>query len=247
VQAQLQTLYGSVDNVELFVGGLAENHAAGSSIGSTFGAIIADQFQRVRDGDRLWYQNIFSGSDLKGIQNTTLADLIRENTTTTNVQNKVFDFQPTISGRVIVSLSGAGGHGGIQIGLPGILVNLEDSSGNVVATTHTTQGGNYTFSGMSLGTYRVSIVTPSKLLHVVQNDLQVGVTTGAASSPINFSLRLNLGSSGNPGNQQSDPPATGHPGSGNGGGGGVGGGNTQGSGTQGNRPGGHSDGPSGRR
>src|SRR5262249_14998304 len=64
VQAGLQQLYGSVNNVELFVGGLAENHAAGSSVGSTFGAIIADQFESLRDGDRLWYQNIFSGSDL---------------------------------------------------------------------------------------------------------------------------------------------------------------------------------------
>ncbi len=93
VQADLQSLYGSVDNVELFVGGLAENHAPGSSVGSTFGAIIADQFESIRDADRLWYQNIFSGADLKAIQNITLADLISANTSTTNLQSDVFFFQ----------------------------------------------------------------------------------------------------------------------------------------------------------
>src|SRR5262249_48359751 len=60
LQAELKHLYGNVNNVELFVGGLAEDHAAGSSMGPTFRAIIANQFERVRDGDRMWYQNIFS-------------------------------------------------------------------------------------------------------------------------------------------------------------------------------------------
>ncbi len=78
VQAQLETLYGNdVNKVELFVGGLVEDHATGSSVGQTFGAIIANQFERTRDGDRLWYQNIFSGRQLADIQNTTLADIIR--------------------------------------------------------------------------------------------------------------------------------------------------------------------------
>ena len=55
-----------MNNVELFVGGLAEDHAPGSSMGPTFQAIIANQFERIRDGDRLWYQNIFSGARSEG-------------------------------------------------------------------------------------------------------------------------------------------------------------------------------------
>ncbi len=93
VQAQLQQLYGSVDNVELFVGGIVEDHVRGSSLGATFQAIIANQFERIRDGDRLWYQNIFSGAQLRAIQNTTLADIIRANTNTFNLQDNVFQFQ----------------------------------------------------------------------------------------------------------------------------------------------------------
>ena len=64
LQGELEQVYGTVDKVELFVGGLAEDHATGSSMGATFQAIIANQFERVRDGDRLWYQNIFTGANL---------------------------------------------------------------------------------------------------------------------------------------------------------------------------------------
>jgi hypothetical protein len=34
------------------VGGLAETHLPGSSLGATFTRIIVDQFTRLRDGDR---------------------------------------------------------------------------------------------------------------------------------------------------------------------------------------------------
>ena len=40
------------DNVELFPGGVAEDVMDGARIGPTFVCIIADQFKRLRDGDR---------------------------------------------------------------------------------------------------------------------------------------------------------------------------------------------------
>lgn len=44
------------DNVELFVGGIAEDVVDGGRIGPTFVCIIADQFKRLRDGDRYtWF------------------------------------------------------------------------------------------------------------------------------------------------------------------------------------------------
>ena len=44
--------------VELFVGGLAEDPASGGSmVGPTFQAIIAQQFENLADGDPLFYQN----------------------------------------------------------------------------------------------------------------------------------------------------------------------------------------------
>jgi peroxidase len=90
LQQRLKHVYGTVDNIDLWVGGLAEDHVAGSSMGETFQAIIADQFARLRDGDRFWYENIFTGEQLQLIESTTLADVIERNTTVQGLQDDVF-------------------------------------------------------------------------------------------------------------------------------------------------------------
>lgn len=95
VAAKLEALYGTVDNIDLWVGGLAEDHLPGSSMGETFTAIIVDQFQRLRDGDRFWYQNIFSGDVLKEIHETTLSDVIERNSEVSGLQDHVF-FAPSV-------------------------------------------------------------------------------------------------------------------------------------------------------
>ncbi len=56
VQANLAAAYETVDDVEVWVGGLAEPHVPGAMVGETFRAILADQFERLRDGDRFWYR-----------------------------------------------------------------------------------------------------------------------------------------------------------------------------------------------
>ncbi len=103
LQSELQSLYGNVNNVELIVGGLAEDHVPGSAMGPTFQAIIANQFERTRDGDRLWYQNTFSGAALQAINDTTLADVIEENSSVTNLQPNVFFFDASASPQVKAS------------------------------------------------------------------------------------------------------------------------------------------------
>src|SRR5207249_9311881 len=54
LQQKLKDLYGSVNNIDLWVGAMAEDHVRGSSLGPLARRIIADQFQRLRDGDRFW-------------------------------------------------------------------------------------------------------------------------------------------------------------------------------------------------
>ncbi|WP_144987481.1 peroxidase family protein [Gimesia aquarii] len=95
VAAKLEALYGTVDNIDLWVGGLAEDHLPGSSMGETFTTIIIDQFERLRDGDRFWYENVFSGDALKEINGTTLADVIERNSDISGLQENVF-FAPTV-------------------------------------------------------------------------------------------------------------------------------------------------------
>ena len=90
-QAQLASMYPSVDDIDPWIGMLAEDHASKSSLGPLSIAIIKDQFQRLRDSDRFWYERVFSGADLEVIQQTTLADVIRRNTNIgSELQDDVF-------------------------------------------------------------------------------------------------------------------------------------------------------------
>lgn len=90
VQRALQSAYGSPSNVDLWVGGLAEKHAPGASVGPLFRRIIGDQFARLRDGDRLYYENTMNGAELARARSTTLARVIRDNTSLTTLQANVF-------------------------------------------------------------------------------------------------------------------------------------------------------------
>jgi hypothetical protein len=86
VQNRLRRAYGSVDRVDLWIGGLAEDHVEGGLVGKLFHKILSDQFRRSRDGDAFWYQNVFSGSLLNYLNHVTLAQIIRNNT---NIGNEL--------------------------------------------------------------------------------------------------------------------------------------------------------------
>ena len=90
LQEKLQSLYGSVKNIDLWVGGLAEDHAPGSMVGETIKAVLTDQFTRLRDGDRFWYQNdpffIDYKVNMKKVEDITLYDIISYNT---DLQGKI--------------------------------------------------------------------------------------------------------------------------------------------------------------
>jgi hypothetical protein len=92
LQSALAATYGSVDNIDLWIGGLAEDHLPNSSLGMTFTRILVDQFTRLRDGDRFWYQNVLPADSLREIQGTTLADIVQRNTDLTSLQENVFFF-----------------------------------------------------------------------------------------------------------------------------------------------------------
>ena len=96
LQAKLATLYGDVNQIDLWIGGLSEDHIAGSSMGPTFQKIIADQFERIRDGDRNWYTRMFSGSQLQAIAQTRLSDILRRNTTINKIQDNVFYYDESM-------------------------------------------------------------------------------------------------------------------------------------------------------
>ncbi|KAI1710068.1 heme peroxidase domain-containing protein [Ditylenchus destructor] len=85
-----------VEDVDLFLLGLAEKPLKGSLVGPTLGCILAMQFQKVKRGDRYWYENAlnpwaFSSAQLAEIRKSTLAHVICANTDLTLIQPSVFE------------------------------------------------------------------------------------------------------------------------------------------------------------
>jgi hypothetical protein len=100
IRAKLEELYGSVDNIDPFVGALADDHLPGSSVGALVNAIVTNQFTRLRDGDRFFYTDdpLLSSRAVERIidlDTVTLAQIIRLNTGITNLQANVF-YDPSV-------------------------------------------------------------------------------------------------------------------------------------------------------
>ncbi|XP_031575311.1 peroxinectin A-like [Actinia tenebrosa] len=90
VAQDMKSLYGHVDNIDLWVGGLAEEHEKGSELGRTFRTILTNNFLKIRDGDRFWYQKILDPQEIKMVHGLTLGRIIRLNTNIKNIPDNVF-------------------------------------------------------------------------------------------------------------------------------------------------------------
>ncbi|XP_042268972.1 dual oxidase 1 isoform X1 [Thunnus maccoyii] len=82
-----------VVKLELFPGGLLESL---DGPGPVFSAIILDQFERIRNGDRFWFENkqngLFTDEEIQMIRNVTFHDVLIAVTSAeaTDIQNNVF-------------------------------------------------------------------------------------------------------------------------------------------------------------
>jgi hypothetical protein len=192
VQANLQSLYGKVDNIDLWVGALAETHVAGGSVGPLIRRIVVDQFTRVRDGDRFWFERTFSAGVLSNLENVTLADVIRRNTTITNVQNNVFFMKAQVTGQTYFDRNGNGHQDRGEVALAGVTVQLINPDGDVVATATTDSTGRYRFTQFrETGDYQVQVVVSDQLQVTPSNPQSVLISRGDVSvGGTDFGIRL---------------------------------------------------------
>ncbi|MEM7555000.1 MAG: peroxidase family protein [Cyanobacteria bacterium P01_A01_bin.84] len=92
----LEKLYGTVEDVDLLIGLFAEDATAPSGMGKTAQQIVGEQFERLRDGDRFWYERpdfkggFFTKKEIQEIKQTTYADIIKLNTEIDHLQKDVF-------------------------------------------------------------------------------------------------------------------------------------------------------------
>jgi hypothetical protein len=83
VNSLLASVYTSIDDCDVYVCGLAEYHAITdqANVGPTFVVSIMDQYLRLRDGDRFWFENNqWNDTELTEIKSTLLSDIIVRNT-----------------------------------------------------------------------------------------------------------------------------------------------------------------------
>lgn len=82
IRDKLARLYTHPDNVDLWVGGILEEVASeDAKVGPTFRCLLVEQFRRLRDGDRHWYEapGIFTRAQLAELRKSSLAEIICAN------------------------------------------------------------------------------------------------------------------------------------------------------------------------
>jgi hypothetical protein len=80
ITERLHAAYDDVEQVDVWAGGLAEDHVPGALVGETFHRVLVDQFAALRDGDRFWYRQHLSPGLVELVEEQTLARIMRRNT-----------------------------------------------------------------------------------------------------------------------------------------------------------------------
>ena len=70
-----EKVYASVNDIDLYTGGLAEAHVGGGTLGETFNRIVEDQFTNLKHGDEFYYLNRFDGQMLSYVKSGDLRTL----------------------------------------------------------------------------------------------------------------------------------------------------------------------------
>lgn len=86
---KFEEIYGTPNNADPWIAMISEDQLPGTMTGETMFAYLVDQFTRVRDGDRFYFENALDGELAAEVKATRLSDVIERNTSL-NVQDEVF-------------------------------------------------------------------------------------------------------------------------------------------------------------
>ena len=91
----LADTYTDPDQIDAWIGMLAEPHRPGALVGETVFRVLRDQFQRMRDGDRFWYESYLPPELVDQVNDDTLSVIIRRNSNVgPELSNDVFRAPP---------------------------------------------------------------------------------------------------------------------------------------------------------
>ncbi|NXY89626.1 PERE peroxidase, partial [Alcedo cyanopectus] len=92
--SMLMDLYGTPDNIDLWIGAVSEPLVPRGRVGPLLACIIGTQFRKLRDGDRFWWEKrgVFTQEQLGALRNVSLSSLICSNTRIKMVPRNVFRF-----------------------------------------------------------------------------------------------------------------------------------------------------------
>lgn len=98
----LETHYADVDDIDLFPAGVLEKPHQDALVGPAFKCIIGDQFIRLKEGDRFWYENDdpdtrFTPRQLQEIKKASMARVVCDNTNVDAIQPMVFRTETTVN------------------------------------------------------------------------------------------------------------------------------------------------------
>ncbi|XP_059350851.1 chorion peroxidase-like [Daphnia carinata] len=99
---RFESLYESMDDIDLFIGSISERLANGAVVGPTFQCLIAEQFLRLKRGDRYFYDlsgqsGSFTEEQLNEIRRTSFARLVCDNSNVRSIQPLIFKSKAVVN------------------------------------------------------------------------------------------------------------------------------------------------------